>query len=223
MADIYVRNYSSMPFGNDGGTYYGFQKKGAAIAAAAAYPTGDSRSSVACRQAVEIGIDSFLHRPSVSDEAVRNISSFINDAIFIYQEPDKEFLCSSALCFIIKAKARFVISGNAAVYHYRNRVMVQRRKGVASLLLGQKLHWKEEAEPEVDITDGDNAFVLCSAADSVVLPEVIPDSVFDSSMDITQWTDAVVSYFKNIRCSVIVIAFAHKRSFLEKKMKEVGL
>lgn len=219
MAKICVKNYCSKTdsgSASDGeNIYFMFEQKGAAVTAAAAYPAGISRSGLACRKVLEISTESFIRRPSLSDIAVSTISSFINDGVFIYQEQDKKFLCSSAICYVYKEKARFIVSGNAAVYHFRDRQLVYSLRGQGPMF-GEKLHWKEKAEPEIDISQGENAFILCSADENDVLPVSFPEPLFLADMEAEECADAAVSYFKDRKCSAACMILPQKTSIGKK-------
>lgn len=198
-----MKNYGS-------NQYFSFQEKGAALTAAVTYPAKISRSDVACAKALEISTGSFIQRPSLSDTAVSTISSFINDGIYIYQEPDKKFLCSIAVCYALKGKARFIVSGNAAVYHFNNGQPVNSLNGRKLPMFGEKLHWKEKAGPESDISQGTNAFILCSADEDEALPDAFPETLFSPDMGAGEWTDATVSYFNGRKCTAAAIVLPSK-------------
>lgn len=217
MAEICVKSYCSKPVSDTENPYFIFRKKGAALTAAVTYPTEISRSDMACGKVIEISTESFIQRPSLSDIAVSTISSFINDGIYIYQEPDKKFLCSSAICYVLKGKARFIVSGNAAVYHFRDGRLVNSLSGQKLPMFGEKLHWKEKADPEIDISQGENAFILCSAGENDVLPDSFSESVFRADMDAEKWADAAISYFKDRKCSAASVVFPQRASFIGKR------
>lgn len=216
MAEIYVRNYCSRKVLPNGNPYFSYVKKGAAITMAAAYPADISRSELACGKALEINAESFIRRPSLADTAVGTISSFINDGIYIYQEPDKKFLCSCAIGYVLKGKARFVVSGNAAAYHFCDGELVHTEKGIGLPMFGERLHWKEKAGPEFEIAHGTNALVVCSADDGCALPDGFLDTLLVPDMDCEEWADAAIASFHNMKCSAAVMVLPQRGRFWER-------
>lgn len=216
MAEIYVKNYCSRKALPDGNPYFSYVKKGAAVTMAAAYPADISRSELACGKALEISTESFIRRPSLADTAVSTISSFINDGIYIYQEPGKKFLCSCAVCYVLKGRARFVVSGNAAAYHFCDGELVYTEIGKGIPMFGERLHWKEKAGPEFDIAHGTNALVLCSADDGCALPDGFSDTLFVPDMDCEQWADAAICFFNHMKCSAAVMVLPQRGHFRER-------
>lgn len=217
MSEIYVKNFCSREVSPDGNPYFSYIKKGAAVTMAAAYPTNASRSELACGKALEISTESFIRRPSLADTAINTILSFVNDGVYIYQERDKKFLCNSAICYVLKGKARFIVSGNAVAYHFRNGELIYSVKGQDIPMFGERLHWKGKAEPEFDISHGTNALVVCSADDDCRLPDVLSDTLFLPDMDFGQWADAAVSSFHNMKCSAAVMVLPQRMPLMGKK------
>lgn len=216
MAEIYVKQYCSRETSNHVNPYFSYVKKGAAMTMAAAYPAEVSRSELACGKVLEISTESFIRRPSLADTAISTISSFVNDGVYIYQEPDKKFLCSSAVCYVLKQKARFVVSGNAAAYCFRDGKLVHSVSGRKLPMFGERLHWKEKAEPAFDISHGTNALIVCSAGDGCRLPGEFPDALSLSEPDCEQWADDVISSFYNMKCSAAVMVLPQRGRFWER-------
>lgn len=218
MTEIVVKHYCSREVSPDKNPYFSYEKKGAAVTMAAAYPASVSRSELACGKVLAISAESFIRRPSLADTAISTISSFINDGIYIYQERDKKFLCSSAICYVLKGKARFVVSGNAVAYHFRDGELVYSVTGRNIPMFGERLHWKETAEPEFDISHGTNALIVCSADDECRLPDAFPDTLHLPDMDGEQWADAAVSSFHSMKCSAAVLLLPQRTSLFGKKL-----
>ena len=106
----------------EGGHYAVFEEKRNSTVAGVAYPTADSRSSLACTRALDIAVDSFMERPSGTDTALHMIGSFMDDGIGKLNEPGKEFKCSVAMLYISKGKARVYPAGYSAVIFFEEGV-----------------------------------------------------------------------------------------------------
>ncbi len=103
---------------SDGDPFAVFEEKRSSAVAGVAFPTENSRSDAACGRALDIAAESFLERPSDSDLAVHMIGEFIDDSIAELQEPGREFMCSLAMLYIFKGKARLYPVGYSAVLFF---------------------------------------------------------------------------------------------------------
>ena len=94
------------------------EERNSLLVGGAAYPAGNSRSSIACQRALDIVTECFLGRPSSSDEAVEGIAGIINDEIYGMQENDKVFLCNLAALYVFKGKTRIYTAGDSAAMFF---------------------------------------------------------------------------------------------------------
>lgn len=205
MAKICFKSYCDKAPEKAESPYFTLRSKGAALVAGATYPARDSRSDIACRKVLEIGAESFIQRPSLGDVAVDTISTFINEGIYIYQEPGKAFLCSTALLYVLHGKARWVVSGNAVIYHFRDGRLVSKSAERKSPLFGERVRWNEKESPELDISHGANAFLLCSAAEDLEFPATLTEHGSPADLSPDEWAEAALSEFRGRRCSAAVV------------------
>lgn len=210
MAKLYFKSYCDKVPEKAESPYFTLRRKGTALVAGVTYPTRDSRSDITCRKVLEISAESFIQRPSLSDVAVDTISTFINEGIYIYQERDKAFLCSTALLYVLHDKARWVVSGDAVIYHFRDGRFVSKSAERKSPLFGERVYWNEKEVPEFDLSYGVNAFLLCSAAEDLELPATLEEYGFLADFDTDKWAKVAFSEFCKKRCSAAVVVIRLK-------------
>lgn len=216
MVKVSFKNYCDKKTEERESSYFKLCSRGKAAACSVAYPTKESRSDAACERVVGVSVDSFLRRPSLCDEAINTISGFINEGVYILQEPDKSFLCSSASLYVLRGRARWIVSGNARVYHFCGAGHVNVSRESREPLFGEKVRFKPEAEPEFDVSYGTDIFLLCSGADHIQIDELIKniaplDQETLNKSELDEWMDAVISGFHASACSAAVLAFTEQK------------
>lgn len=145
--------------------FYKLTEKGGTIACACAFPTKESRGAAACEKTVTISTDSFIRRPALIDMAMEAISGFVNEAVYSLQEPQKRFLCSSAILFIHKGRYRCILSGNAQLWHFCNGRAVKCFTADDAPLFGVSLKSRFSSTDSEELPKGENAFLLYSGYD----------------------------------------------------------
>lgn len=198
--------------GNDENPFFRLDAKGKALFCGVTYPTENSRSDIACKKALEIGADSFIRRPSLCDEAMDTISTFINEGIYIFQEADKRFLCSTAILYVFRGRARWVVSGNAGICHFRNGKLINRTEGSSIPLFGERVRWNADTEPEFDVSEGENAFLLYSAGADIDFKEKLSEIGQRGVID--DPAGAIVSDFGSKSCSAAAFVLPNKRIWI---------
>lgn len=215
MAKLYFKGCCDRSLETAKDSYFALCSKGAAVTAGVTYPAKDSRSDIACRKVLEISKDCFIQRPSLKDIAIDTISTFINEGIYIFQEPDRAFLCNTALLYVLNGKARWVTAGNAVICHYVDGHLAKMADLHRSPLFGERIRWREKAAPEFDISHGVSSFVLCSAADDFDLTAALPEYISPSDLRPDIWAAAALSLFSGISCSAAAIVLPGKSFFRE--------
>lgn len=172
-----------------------------------AYPTEESRSEVACEKLCSISTESFLRRPSLCDEAMETIAGFVNEGIYLYQEPNKVFLCSAAILYIFRGRARCIATGNSRVYHFRDGSLAEVSRGSGDILFGKNVRWKQKALPEFDLLLGTNIFLLCSGAENTDFDQIMRNLEQDSALaaDEDALAETLIRHFKEQKCSAAAI------------------
>lgn len=148
------------------GPRFGFAEKGRNMFFSAAYPSAESRSDKACEKFTEIAKNSFMQRPSVCDEAMREIPQFIAKSIFAVQEPEKIFLAHGAAVFVHKGKARCFLSGNARVLFISGGEVIFSSEPRVNPMIGARIVYDGTLQPEISLPHSGGIFILCCGEDS---------------------------------------------------------
>ncbi len=192
----FARYFINKPCGDnyaDGNMCFFGGMRGSAAAFAAAHPTQDSRSGIACEKIIRVMADSFLGRPSLCDEAAETLSDFANKNVYALQEPYKTFLADAAVLFIHKGKARFVLSGNSRVYYLSDGKAAVMSEARDYMLFGKRARFKEDIPPEFPLSGEANAFaVVCGTGNADFDAEQLEYSFKDSSCA-EEWAEKLSS------------------------------
>lgn len=202
MDNVQLKIYCDKEIDSDNNNYLSNKSKGSALFCGAAYPTPDSRSDVACEKAFELATESFLRRPSTGDAAMNAISGFINDRLYMLQEPRKEFLCDTAFLYIHHGFARVVVSGNACAYHISNGEIVNSYR-IEGVWYGRRPKWEKKPDPEVALEKTDHYFLL-----------VAGDSTFELSSEAAGMLisgNDIKSFFEGRRCCAVLIHLPERK------------
>lgn len=169
---------------------FGFAERGGNMFFSVAYPSAESRSDKACEKFSEIAKNSFMQRPSVCDEAMREIPQFIARSIFAVQEPEKIFLAHGAAVFIHKGKARCFLSGNAHVLFISEGKIIFSSEPLVNPMIGAKIKYDGVMQPEIALPHSGGIFILCCGEDSteLSLSDLTPDDA-----DFRKWAELVCS------------------------------
>ncbi|MGN1136548.1 MAG: hypothetical protein ACI4SF_10050 [Oscillospiraceae bacterium] len=186
--------------------------RGRSAAFAAAHPTPDSRSDIACEKILRVMGESFLGRPSLCDEAMETISDFANRNVFAVQEPYKTFLADAAVLFIHKGKARCVLSGNSRVYYLSDGKASDICEAKNYLLFGKKARFKEDIPPEFTLSGKINAFaVVCGTGDIDIDKNQLENS-FEGVSNADEWAERLISdHFGDRRLSIMTVILPERK------------
>ena len=214
MRKISFRSYSKL----ENGEYRCFlaEQRGKAAYCGAAYPTSESRSAIACEKAIEISCDSFLRRPSLADLAMKTIAGFVNEGVYILQDPEKQFRCAAAFLYIYKGAARVSVSGNSIVFHFKDGVLQRSYYEPTSNPVGKSLRRENAASPEFDVSSGINAFLLCSGEESLDMETLFAKSLLEAAPKDETWADAVITDIRNHPCTAGVIILPERKGIFAK-------
>lgn len=169
--------------------FYKLCSRGGTIALAAAFPTKESRGAAACERAVSVSTDSFIRRPALIDEAMVAISSFVNEAVYALQEPQRSFLCNTTMLFIHKGKFRCMLSGNSALIHFCNGNLIKVYYAEDNPLFGKSLKSNFSSETAFSLPKGKNVFLLYNGFDKFSYDMAELESALDSSDSAESWLD----------------------------------
>lgn len=212
MQKISSKSYSDIPQTEH--ACFSLLEKGKAVFIGAAYPTADSRSAAACPKALEICGDSFLRRPALMDVAMTNILSFINEGIFIMQDPEKHFRCGAAFLFLCKGAGRVVTAGNAAVYHYQDNQLKARYRSPGNKPLGSGLRNLYEASETFDVSASANSFLLLCGEEELDLETLVPGSLLDPGLTDEAWADQLMDAVRGRKCTAGAVILPERKGLL---------
>lgn len=186
--------------------------RGRSAAFAAAHPTPDSRSGIACEKILRVMVESFLGRPSLCDEAMETISDFANRNVFAVQEPYKTFLADAAVLFIHKGKARCVLSGNSRVYYFSDGKASDICEAKDYLLFGKKARFKEDIPPEFALSGKLNAFAIVCGTGDIDLDKSQLESSFEGVSNADEWAERLNGLFRDEnRLSIMTVILPERK------------
>ena len=214
MAKISYKNFCNYDSGEAENKFFRVSEKGGAAAFAAAYPAKGSVVLSACERAVTVSTESFIRRPSLCDEAMKTITGFVNEGIYGMQEPRKKTLCSAAVLYIFRGKARCVTMGNSVILYFSDGKLVSAFEGKEDVLPGVSLREKFESEPEFDLKKGKNAFLIVSSGDKPVLDVSVIESGLQGSETAEDWIKAISPGLEGRRCSALAIDLPARKNGL---------
>lgn len=223
IARYYVNNLCENDFENGNMCFYSAMRGGTAVFAAA-HPTADSRSGIACEKILTVMAESFLRRPSLCDNAANTLISFANKSVFALQEPYKTFLADAAVLFIHKGRARFVLSGNSRVY-----CLCDGKTGVMSgkrdyALFGKSLRYKEEIPLEFPLSGGTNAFAVVCGTGNVDFDAEQLESSFAGISRAEEWAEMLCkTRSESDRLSIMTVILPKRRGIADIFAKRGGL
>ncbi len=190
--------------------FYKLCARGGTIALAAAFPTRESRGAAACERAVTVSTDSFIRRPALIDEAMAAISDFVNEAVYALQEPQRSFLCHTALLFIHKGQFRCVLSGNSELLHFCNGRLVKVYSAKEDTpLFGKSLKSRFTSEAAVSLPKGKNVFLLYNGFDTFSYDVAELEETLGTSNTVECWLDKLWKGSKT--CSFTALMMPEKR------------
>lgn len=212
MDRVSYRNYCDKGGGKQENLFFAFGSRGRAAAFGVAYPEMGSICQTACEKVLKIGIGSFLQRPSLGDQAVSTITDFINEGIYILQEPRKEVFCSFAILYVLRDKARFIVSENAGIYHLQDGKMQEISRGYKTPLPGKKMRSGHKLAPAFDVSGGGNGFLLCSGMEDEGFQTKLENKVLPASANADAWAESVIEECYGEHGSALAFVLPEKKS-----------
>lgn len=211
MVKVNWRKYCDREEERDNQLFCCLDSRGKAVVCSVAYPTENSRSAAACGKMISISSESFLRRPSLKDVAMETISTFMNEGIYILQEPGKEFLCSGVILYMFQRKVRMVVTGMSVVYHFQDGQLADCFLPETEQLFGQRMAWKQKAEEEIDLSKGSHIFLLYSgqAVPNIEITKI--ENLLQSNLEETDFPVEILSDFEDSKCAVCLLAFPKRK------------
>ena len=135
--------------------------------------------------------DSFMRRPSVEDKAIRMISIMANNDLNMMCGMDDGARCDGALVFLEGNRARFLMSGSAAAYHFEEGQLAHRSKAQEVSCIGSGVRYEPYMEPVFELKPGRNAFLTASRG----LAEAVGDREIEQALKASetpeQWMNCI--------------------------------
>lgn len=217
MDNVSYRNYCDKSDREQENLFFALGGQGKAAACGVAYPETGSFCHTACEKALQIGIRSFLRRPSLHGHALGTITDFINEGIYILQEPGKTTSCSFALLYALRGKARIVVSENAEIYHFQDGRLQDISQECKVPLPGRKMRQEHKTAPLLDVSRGNHGFLLCCGMQGKQRDQRAQDKGFHARLkdfsfpaisDADAWAELVVSACHGEPCSALAVVLS---------------
>lgn len=115
-----------------------------------------------CDRAASMLTQFFLHRPSLKDEAVEEISRMVNMELYTSRSKSGKALCEGGVLYIMKQSARWMIFGNYSIYHFCNGELCDMSLPEATPLLGENPNCVVRKENSIALSKGKHCFFVCN-------------------------------------------------------------
>lgn len=174
--------------------------------------------------AAKLMIDTFMKRPSLEDRAMEGIAQFVNEHLSSSQKENRyeDGICAFAAVFILRGKARWLTGGGSMVYHFADKQLIRYSQCVDAPPLGMSAQYNVELEDAFDLTEGENAFLVCSKEMAKQTPPELLERTLQNADSAEDWLQAIVSEIGESRqyCASAMILPAKKHFGWGKKREE---
>ena len=175
---------------------------------------GDAQTD---EQVVELCTSSFLKRPGTESFAVDHISRFMNNVVLARRIPAHDFSYHAAAFFLVKDKANWWLSGDAAVMLFADGKPSHVSEAKQYPFLGSNPGYRYETSDDFTLEKGSAALFLCAGA----RPD--PDEVarlLTESDDPDQWMDRIVQTFgEQLSCAMTAFLPPPKSGLFQRQSK----
>ena len=155
--------------------------------------------------------DSFLRRPSVEDKPVRMIAIMASNDLNMMRGMDDPPRCDGALVLLDGNKARFLMSGLAAAYHFEEGRLAHRSKPEEVSCIGSGVRYEPYMEPVFELKPGRNAFLTASRGLAGALDDRAVEEALKASETPEQWMERLAALAGPERAFCAVAAFLPDR------------
>lgn len=124
-------------------------------------------------------IDNYMKRPSLEDRAISTIATMANnDLRMLGDGNDAPQTFDAAFAFIDRGRARFLISGGSAAYHFEDGKLIHRSEASEASLIGSGPRYIPRLEEPFEIGQGKTAILTASRCFAATLSnEAIEESL----------------------------------------------
>ena len=124
-------------------------------------------------------IDNFMRRPSLEDRAIQTIATMANnDLMMMWSENETPMMFDAAFAFIDQGRARFLISGGSAAYHFEDGKLRHRSDAGEASLIGSGVRYSPRMEEAFEIGHGKTVILTASRR----LAATVSDEALEESL-----------------------------------------
>ena len=112
-----------------------------------------------------IFIESFMKRPSVSNEAMDAIYKLANNGVLVTQSPQYPAFASASGIFMLKNKFVFASAGDNVIFHFVDGILKEvfsGANGADPVYLGNTRFSTPKVSDQMTFAKGENTFLMCS-------------------------------------------------------------
>ncbi len=136
---------------------------------------------------LRICTDSFLKRPSLNEIAMNAIASFMNNAAFPIQRPEKIVMIDSAALFCVDDKIRSMTFGTARVLYFADGKLAYESPKRECPRLGLEAVISPDYSDVIELVKGANAVLECSKSVTDTLSVGQIEELLASSSSSEEW------------------------------------
>ena len=123
--------------------------------------------------------DNFLRRPFVDEKPIFTLATMANnDLCMMSLNDERPPLCDAAFIFVDRNRARFLISGSSAAYHFEGGKLAHRSDPTDADIIGSGPRYRPRIEPDFELEQTENAFLAASAS----LAKAVSDEALEESL-----------------------------------------
>lgn len=162
--------------------------------------------------------DNFMRRPSIEDQAIRTIASMANnDLSMMNPENDDAVLCDAAFVFLDRNKARFLISGKSAAWHFEDGKLKNRSSRDAAPQIGSGRYYEPHLEPVFELKQGKNAILAASQTLAEQVSDEEIEKALNESASPEEWMERLVNLVGEDKqfCAITAFLPSEKPSLLK--------
>ena len=134
--------------------------------------------------------DNFLRRPSVDDKPVMTLAVMANNDLSMMGLNDEmPPLCDAAFIFVDRNRARFLIAGGAAAWHFEEGKLAHRSDPEETDAIGSGPRFRPRIEPDFELKQGENAFLAASPSLAHTLSDEQIEEALRASTTPEEWME----------------------------------
>lgn len=144
-------------------------------------------------------VESYMKRPALSDEAMKNIFERANSGLMVSQSPQHPFYASASAVFFLKNKFVYASAGDNVIFHFVNGRIADvfcNDPGEEPEYLGVPGYTAPKVSDQVPFSKGNHTFLICTRAFADALDEEILEGSLSANTHVTQKGKQTISDVK---------------------------